>query len=64
VTDDNVRMADIRAAKMCSRGARDFFRRHDLDWEAFLREGVPAEQLLATGDEMARQVVEVARGRE
>jgi len=57
-------MADIRAAKMCSRGARDFFRRHDLDWEAFLREGVPAEQLLATGDEMARQVVEVARGRE
>ncbi len=64
MTDDNVRMADIRAAKMCSRGARDFFRRHDLDWEAFLREGVPAEQLLATGDEMARQVVEVARGRE
>jgi len=61
--DDNVHMADIRAAKMCSRGARDFFRRHGLDWEAFLREGVPAEQLLATGDEMARQVVEVARGR-
>lgn len=58
-----VRMEHIRAARMCSGGARSFFDRHGLDWSAFLREGVDAEELLATGDEMARQVVEVARGR-
>lgn len=54
-----VRMSDVRAAKMCSRGARDFFARHDLDWSAFLEAGVDHELLLATGDPMARQVVEL-----
>lgn len=44
---------------MCSRGARDFFARHDLDWSAFLETGVDHELLLATGDPMARQVVEL-----
>lgn len=59
-----VRMADIRAARMCSSGARDFFARHGLDWPSFLKDGIPAEDLIATGDAMAAQLVEVARGRE
>lgn len=58
-----VRMEHIRAARMCSRGARAFFARHNLDWQAFLKDGLPAEVLAATGDAMALQVVEVARGR-
>ena len=58
-----VRMEHIRAAKMCSGGTRAFFERHGLDWSAFLRDGIDAEELLATGDGMAKQVVEVARGR-
>lgn len=58
-----VRMEHVRAARMCSRGARAFFLRHNLDWEAFLREGLPAEQIEATGDAMAIRVAEVARGR-
>lgn len=58
-----VRMVDIRAARMCSGGTRAFFERHGLDWSKFLKEGIPAEQLAATGDAMALQVVEVARGR-
>ena len=58
-----ITMRDVRAAKMCSRGARAFARRHKLDWEAFLRDGVPAESLLATGDAMALKVVEIARVR-
>lgn len=57
-----ITMAHVRAAKMCSRGARQFFAAHNLDWEAFLREGLPVEQIEATGDAMAIQVVEVARG--
>lgn len=58
-----VRMEHVRAARMCSRGARAFFLRHNLDWEAFLREGLLAEQFEATGDAMAIRVAEVARGR-
>lgn len=59
-----VTMRNVRACKMCSSGARDFFKRHGLDWNKFLTEGLSEEQLLATGDGMARQVVEAARGRQ
>ena len=58
-----VNMSHVRKARMCSRGARAFFERHGLDWQAFLREGIQAERLEATGDAMAMKVVEVARGR-
>lgn len=58
-----VHMRDIRAAKMCSKGARDFFKRHNLDWNDFIKNGIEAEKLEATGDRMAIQVAEVARGR-
>lgn len=58
-----ITMRDVRAAKMCSRGARKFFRRYDLDWGEFVREGIDAEKVEATGDAMAIKVVEVARGR-
>lgn len=55
-----VRMVHIRQAKQCSRGARKFFERHGLDWAAFLREGIDARELKATGDAMALAVVEQA----
>lgn len=58
-----VYMSDIRAAKMCSKGTRDFFMRHNMDWTTFLKEGLPAEEFIRTKDAMALQVVEVARGR-
>lgn len=58
-----VKMEHVRASKMCSRGARAFFQRHNLDWNTFIREGLPIEQIEATGDAMALQVAEVARGR-
>lgn len=57
-----VHMIHIRKAKMCSRGARKFVERNNLDWAAFLREGLPVEVIEATGDAMALQVAEVARG--
>ena len=64
MTDIVVKMEHVRAAKMCSRGARTFFKRHNLDWNTFIREGLPVEQIEATGDAMALQVAEVARGRQ
>lgn len=56
-----VNMRHVRQAKMCSRGARAFFERHNLDWQKFLEEGLPVEQIEATGDAMALEVAKVAK---
>lgn len=52
----------MRAAGLCVHGSRDFARRYGLDWKKFVREGIPAEQLIATGDAMAKKAIEVACG--
>lgn len=51
----------VRAAGLCVHGTRAWFARQGLDFRAFLREGIDAETLLATGDAMAMRVVEHAR---
>lgn len=56
-----VKMIHVRQAKMCSRGARAFFEKHNLDWQKFLDEGLPVEIIEATGDAMALQVAKVAK---
>jgi hypothetical protein len=58
-----VTMKDIRACAMCSGGTRGFFKRHNMDWNKFLAEGLPEDDFIATGDAMAMQVVEKARER-
>lgn len=58
-----ITMRDVRAAKMCSRGARSFFIRHGLNWSEFLSVGAESSVLVSTGDAMAIRVVEVARER-
>ena len=45
----------------CGRGARAWFARHGLDWSAFVRCGLPASVLEATGDALALRVVDHAR---
>jgi hypothetical protein len=57
-------MRHVRQAKLCSKGARTFFKRHGLDWATFVRVGLPADTIAATGDAMALRVVEVARGQQ
>ncbi len=59
-----VTLSDARELGYCSRGMRDFFRRHGLDWSRFIREGLPADDLLATGDAMVETLVEYVRGRD
>lgn len=56
-----VTMKDVRAAKGCSRGARMFCQTHGIDWNSFLKEGIPASVLTATGDAMALNLVKVAK---
>lgn len=58
-----VTMKHVRQAQMCSRGTREFFARHNLDWQSFLESGISSDVILATGDAMGAKVVEVARGR-
>jgi hypothetical protein len=64
MTDVLVTMKDVRLAKMCSRGARDFCAKYNLDYSEFLKQGLPASQLEATGNAMVLKVVEIARGRQ
>lgn len=46
----------------CAPGASAWFRRHKLDWRAFMKDGLPEETLLATGDAFAIAIVKHAHG--
>lgn len=58
-----VRMDDVRAAHMCSRGARTFCERYGINWSAFLKEGVSSTRLEEIGDYMGLQALEMAKKR-
>lgn len=58
-----IRMPDIRAAKQCSRGARQFCENHNLDWASFLKNGIKSGILIDLNDEMVMEVVRCANGR-
>ena len=58
-----VTIQDIRAARYCLPGVRPWFRRHGLDWQAFLNVGISAETLLATGDALVEPVIRMAEER-
>lgn len=47
----------LRGVSFCVSGSREFFKRHNLDWDKFVREGLPEEELLATGDAMCECMV-------
>lgn len=52
----------IQAARICLLpGAKSFFKRHGLDFRDFMRRGIAAEKLIATGDAQALSVVDIAR---
>lgn len=58
----------IRAAKICTRGARGWFKSHNINWSEFCTKGVSGEVLRNTGDPFAERVVveaerEAANGR-
>lgn len=58
-----VTYADIKACKFCSKGARAWFRQHNLDYLHFVGNGIDEEVLLATHDPFALRAVEQARKR-
>lgn len=56
-----IRMPDIRRVLMCGRGTQGWFRLRGLDYDRFIREGFPIEELEAIDCLMARQVCSAAR---
>ncbi|GHC33384.1 hypothetical protein GCM10007291_38030 [Gemmobacter nanjingensis] len=52
-----VTIQDLRAARYCLAGVRPWFRRHGLDWQAFLDSGIEADTLRATGDALVEPVI-------
>ncbi len=59
-----VTIQDLRAARYCLAGVRPWFRRHGLDWQAFLDSGIDANTLRATGDALVEPVIRQAEVRE
>ncbi|MEH6413894.1 hypothetical protein [Pseudomonas sp. CGJS7] len=45
----------------CAQGGRRWFAYYGLDWGAFVRDGIEAEVLEATGDALGARVVAFAR---
>ena len=61
---ERVTIDDIRKAGHCVKGAKAWFERHDLDFRDFLKNGIDVDELLASGDSLAEQVVRSKRERD
>ena len=48
-------------AKLCARGARQWFASHGLDYMHFVQHGYPVETIEATEDALGRKVADIAR---
>lgn len=59
-----VRVRHIRQANLCAPGTREWFKRHDLDYTDFLKNGIDAEKVLQLNDHFGNQVVAKAREEE
>lgn len=55
-----VTMKHVRAAGYCSRQPREWFKQQGLSWSDFVANGIDSEVLLATGDGLAKKVVDIA----
>jgi hypothetical protein len=53
-------MRHVRAARLCTRGARAWFKLYKFDYNDFLANGIPAGVLEATGDPLALRAVAAA----
>jgi hypothetical protein len=56
-----VTLTDLRELDYCTRGARAWCTRMGIDWPAFLRDGIDADLLEASGDAMAIKAAQYAR---
>lgn len=58
---DRVYIRHIRALGYCASGTRQWFAKHNIDWNSFLENGATFVELEGTGDELAFRAVAKAR---
>lgn len=51
----------VRAARLCTAGARAWLTRHGVSWTEFIEHGVSVDFLLQTGDPLAQRVATEAQ---
>lgn len=61
VTSPRVHIRHVRAARLCTKGGREWFARYNLSWSDFLKNGIDIETLEATGDPLAARAIAKAR---
>ncbi len=59
-----ITITDIRLAGYCPKGAKQWADLHGIDFRDFLKNGIDADVLLATGDAFVNHVVERKIARE
>lgn len=59
--DPQVYVRHVRAAKICTGGSREWAASYDLSWSDFVKNGLPASVLEATGDPFALRAAAAAR---
>lgn len=61
--DIRITITDVSRAGFCARGARRWFETNGIDFRAFVKDGIAAADLIATGDVLAERVVAGRLGR-
>ncbi len=63
MTDEDLvlHVRHIRAAKICMSGARQWGARYNLDWNEFVKNGIPLRNLDHITDALKDRIVEQAR---
>lgn len=54
---------ELKRCGICVPGQQDWFEKHGMDFRDFVKNGIPASELLKTEDGMAIRAVNVARSR-
>jgi hypothetical protein len=58
-----ITITDVSRAGFCPRGAKRWFEAHDLDFRAFLKDGISAADVIGIGDAFAERVIAKKLGR-
>jgi hypothetical protein len=58
-----IKASDCREHGYCMKGVRAFMERHGLSFRESIKNGIPAEQLKATGDAMAIRLVNLVEAK-
>lgn len=62
-SDAPIRSRELVQCGMCTKGQKQWFEERGLDFRDFLKNGIAADTLLATGDGLATKAVEMVRAR-